>query len=93
MSKYDKEEKMSILVTSEIHEDKDYTPIRVQLSSKMDVWETRKIIAEATGVAPKDIRMSYAGKRFEENNARLEEYGVDYWYAKFPDWPIVMCKY
>ena len=33
-------------------------------------------------------RLSYAGKHLDDAQRTLEHYGVDYWHAKFPHWPI-----
>lgn len=36
-------------------------------------------------------RLSYAGKKLVDASRTLEHYGVDYWHARFPNWPLVIC--
>lgn len=33
-------------------------------------------------------RLSYAGKRLDDAQRTLEQYGVAYWHARFPQWPL-----
>lgn len=40
------------------------------------------------GVLPALQRLSYAGKRLDDAQRTLEHYGVAYWAAKFPHWPL-----
>ena len=37
-------------------------------------------------------RLSYAGKHLDDAQRTLEQYGIDYWHAKFPNWPITIRK-
>jgi hypothetical protein len=82
---------LRLLVASAAHIDAEYGgPFWVSVSSAMRVVEFKKVIYEHTGVMPGLIRLAYAGKKLDDENRKLEHYGVRYWNAKFPDWPIMM---
>lgn len=83
-----------LLVVSELHLDEEYGgPFWIELPTKTRVHELRGVIAEHCGVLPGLQRLSYAGKKFEDPERTLEHYGVKYWNAKFPDWPVVIRRF
>ena len=83
-----------LLVVSELHRDEEYGgPFWIEVPTKTRVHELRGVIAEACGVLPGLQRLSYAGKKFEDPERNLEHYGVKYWNAKFPDWPVVIRRF
>jgi Ubiquitin family len=63
-------------------------PFTVTVSPKMRIDELRCVIRDVGGVLPALQRLSYAGKRLEDPVRTLEMYGIAYWHAKFPHWPI-----
>jgi hypothetical protein len=44
-------------------------------------------------VLPGLQRLSYAGKRLDDAQRTLEHYGIAYWHARFPHWPLVIRKH
>jgi hypothetical protein len=42
------------------------------------------------GVLPALQRLSYAGKALDDAQRTLAHYGVDYWAARFPHWPLTI---
>lgn len=68
-------------------------PFWVEVCPKMKVDELRKVIRDACGVQPGLQRLAFAGKTFEDANRTLEHYGVRYWHAKFPHWPITLIRH
>ena len=83
-----------LLVVSELHRDEEYGgPFWIEVPTKIRVHELRCVIAEHCGVLPGLQRLSYAGKKFEDPERNLEHYGVKYWNAKFPDWPVVIRRF
>jgi len=84
----------SLLVVSELHRDEEYGgPFWIKVPTKTRVHELRGVIAERCGVLPGLLRLSYAGKKFEDPERNLEHYGVKYWNAKFPDWPVIIRRF
>jgi hypothetical protein len=47
---------------------------------------------DAGGVLPALQRLSYAGKHLDDAQRTLEQYGIAYWHAKFPHWPLRIRK-
>ena len=41
---------------------------------------------------PALLRLSYAGKSLDDAQRTLLHYGVVYWHAKFPAWPLRIRK-
>ena len=41
---------------------------------------------------PALLRLSYAGKALDDAQRTLQHYGVAYWHAKFPAWPLRIRK-
>ena len=92
--KYGESPTARLLVVSELHRDEEYGgPFWVDVPTKARVHELRGVIAEHCGVLPGLQRLSFAGKKFEDPERNLEHYGVKYWNAKFPDWPIVIRRF
>ena len=54
----------------------------------MRVEELRKLIHETSGILPAVQKLSYAGKDLNDSQRSLEQYGVKFWNAKFPGWPL-----
>ena len=85
---------LKLLVVSELHSDEEYGgPFWIEVPSKTRVWQLRRVLYEKCGVLPGLLRLAYAGKRFEDAERNLEHYGVKYWNAKFPDWPIMIKRH
>lgn len=85
---------LRLLVVSDLHADEEYGgPFWIEVPSKCRAGELRGVISDACGVLPGLQRLSYAGKRFEDPERTLEHYGVKYWNAKFPDWPVVIRRF
>lgn len=55
-------------------------------------WRPRTPAQDVGGVLPALQRLSYAGKHLDDAQRTLEHYGVAYWAAKFPAWPIRIRK-
>jgi hypothetical protein len=91
---------IELLVQSELHSDDEYGskvdatgrhsggPFSIAVSPKMRVEELRRVIYEKGGIIPALQRLSFAGKNLEDSQRTLEHYGVAYWHAKFPHWPL-----
>jgi len=92
--KYKGQPTVKLLVRSELHRDEEYGgPFHVDVSTKMTVHDLRKVIHDRCGVLPGLQKLAYAGKNMEDPARTLEHYGVKYWHAKFPDWPITIRRY
>jgi len=84
---------LRLLVASNVHADFEYGgPFWIDVPSTMRVSEVKKVIFERCGVMPGLIRLAYAGKKLDDDARKLEHYGVRYWNAKFPDWPLTLIK-
>ena len=101
--KYKGHSTIRLLVRSQLHTDDEYGmdkdpktgkysggPFWVEVSPKMRVDDLRSVIKDACGIMPGIMRLSYAGKDFEDSQRTLEHYGVAYWNKKFPAWPITI---
>ena len=94
-------------VLSELHTPEEYGseidakgrhhggPFKINISPKMRVEELRRVIYEKGGIIPALQKFSYAGKNLEDSQRTLEHYGIAYWHAKFPHWPLKIrrCKF
>jgi hypothetical protein len=58
----------------------------------MRIEEVRKVIRDKGGILPALQKLSYAGKNMEDSQRTLEQYGVEYWNARFPHWPLKIRK-
>ena len=45
------------------------------------------------GIPPALQRLSYAGKPLDDAQRHLSHYGVAYWHARFPHWPLRIRKF
>ncbi len=63
-------------------------PFTVRVSPKTRVEELRGVLRDAGGLLPALQRLSFAGKNLDDAQRTLEQYGVAYWHAKFPHWPL-----
>ena len=98
--KYKGQPTISLPVMSELHTDAEYGttvgkdgqhsggPFVLKVSPKMRVEELRKLIHETSGILPAVQKLSYAGKDLNDSQRSLEQYGVKFWNAKFPGWPL-----
>ena len=94
VEKYGADSTIKILVTSQLHRDEEYGgPFWIEVPSKTRVYELRRVIASKCGVLPGLQRLTFAGKKMDDAERNLEHYGVKYWNAKFPDWPVVMRRF
>ncbi|KIZ05123.1 hypothetical protein MNEG_2834 [Monoraphidium neglectum] len=96
---------ITLTVVSELHDPSEYGstrgpdgrhsggPFQIAVSPKMRVEELRRIIRDAGGVLPALQRLSYAGKHLDDAQRTLEQYGIAYWHAKFPHWPLRIRKH
>lgn len=103
--KYAGQPTISLLVKSELHDETEYGvnvdengrhsggPFRIDVSPKMRIMDLRLAIKEKCGILPGLMRFSYAGKQLDDSQRTLEHYGVKYWNAKFPDWPLVIRRF
>ena len=64
--------------------------LEIDIWPSMTVREVRMEIWRAGGVIPALCRLSYAGKNLEDASRSLKMYGIEYWHAKFPHWPLVI---
>jgi hypothetical protein len=51
------------------------------------------LLQDKGGIIPALQRLSFAGKNLEDSQRTLEQYGVAYWHAKFPNWPLKIRRY
>jgi hypothetical protein len=51
------------------------------------------IVQDKAGIIPALQKFSYAGKNLEDSQRTLEQYGIAYWNAKFPGWPLKIRKH
>ncbi|CAG9460071.1 unnamed protein product [Pedinophyceae sp. YPF-701] len=96
--------KICLLLRSDLHSDDEYGesvdeagnhsggPFWIEVSPKMRIEELRLVIRDKGGIPPALLRLSYAGKRMADSQRTLEHYGVKYWNAKFPHWPLVVLR-
>ncbi|KAI8471917.1 MAG: hypothetical protein J3K34DRAFT_415633 [Monoraphidium minutum] len=96
---------ITLTVVSELHDESEYGadvgpdgrhsggPFTIEVSPKMRVEELRAIIRDVGGVLPALQRLSYAGKHLDDAQRTLEQYGLAYWAAKFPGWPLKLRKH
>ncbi|KAK9868405.1 hypothetical protein WJX84_002515 [Apatococcus fuscideae] len=95
---------ISILIASDLHTPDEYGnagasgkhtggPFRVSVSPTMRIEDLRKVIWKEGGVLPGLQKLSYAGKNLEDAQRTLQHYGVEYWWRKFPDWPLKIRRY
>lgn len=103
--KYEGMPTIDVVVRSELHDDGEYGanvdangkhtggPFTVSVSPKMTVEDLRLVIRDKGGILPGLQRLSYAGKKMEDCKRTLEHYGITYWHAKFPHWPITVRKF
>jgi len=96
---------ISLPVVSELHTPEEYGtkvdkngrhsggPFVLKVSPKMRVEELRKVIKDTCGIIPALQKFSYAGKNLDDSQRTLEQYGIAYWNAKFPGWPLKIRKY
>ncbi|MEW5307332.1 MAG: hypothetical protein WDW36_009737 [Sanguina aurantia] len=98
---YKDAEMLQMRVVSLLHSDSEYGaevdpatgrhhggPFSIMVSPQMRVEELRLIIRDAGGIIPALQKLSYAGKNLEDSQRTLEHYGITYWHAKFPHWPL-----
>lgn len=64
----------------------------IKISPKMRIEEVRTVIRDKGGILPALQKLSYAGKNLEDSQRTLEQYGVGYWNARFPHWPLKIRK-
>jgi len=84
---------LRLLVTSMLHVDAEYGgPFWIDVYDTMRVAEVKKTIADKCGVMPGLMRLTYAGKKLDDNARTLAQMGVRYWNAKFPDWSLTMVR-
>ena len=95
---------LRLRVVSELHADDEYGPntrpdgsryggeVVIELSPDERVEAVRLAVRDATGVPPALCRLSFAGTRLEDAQRTLGHYGVAYWHAKFPHWPLVITR-
>lgn len=94
---------LRLRVVSELHTAEEYGSrfrpedggggeVVVELDPKARVEAVRLAIRDATGIPPALCRLSYAGTRLEDAQRTLGHYGVAYWHAKFPQWPLVVTR-
>ncbi|WZN58590.1 ubiquitin-like domain-containing protein [Chloropicon roscoffensis] len=95
---------IKITVQSELHSSDEYGskrdqngrhsggPFAIDVSPKMTVEDLRLVIKEKGGIIPGMQKLAYAGKKLDDPKRTLEHYGIAYWHAKFPDWPITVRK-
>jgi hypothetical protein len=50
-------------------------------------------LQDVGGILPALARLSYAGKHMEDAQRTLEHYGVAFWHARFPHWPIKIRRF
>ncbi|KAL0023269.1 hypothetical protein WJX77_001673 [Trebouxia sp. C0004] len=91
-------------VVSDLHDSNEYGPeiqedgqhcggpFYIDVSPTMRIEDLRLVIQEVGGVVPALQKLSYAGKKFEDSQRSLQQYGVAYWHKKFPHWPIKIRK-
>jgi len=92
--KYAGHSTIKLLVRSELHTDEEYGgPFYIEVSPKMKIDDLRKVIRDKCGIIPGLQKLAYRGRNFEDSNRTLEHYGVKYWNAKFPDWPITIRRF
>ena len=65
-------------------------PFTIAVSHEMRVQDLRAAIFAAGGIPPALQRLSYAGKRLSDPSRSLQHYGVRYWHARFPHWPLTV---
>ncbi|KAI3435551.1 hypothetical protein D9Q98_001616 [Chlorella vulgaris] len=68
-------------------------PFTIEVSPKMRVEELRIVIRDKGGIIPGLQQLAYAGKNMDDSQRTLEHYGIAYWHAKFPHWPLVVRRY
>lgn len=91
-------------VRSELHADDEYGanvdengahtggPFSIDVSPKMTIEDLRNVIRDKGGIIPGLQKLAYAGKHMDDPKRTLQHYGIEYWHAKFPDWPITVRK-
>ncbi|KAF8060592.1 ubiquitin [Scenedesmus sp. PABB004] len=68
-------------------------PFTVRVSPGIRVEELRAVIRDAGGILPALQRLAYAGKHLDDAQRTLQQYGVAYWHAKFPHWPLTVRRF
>lgn len=103
-NKYGQSPTIKLWVTSHLHQAHEYGatveggrhtggPFTIDVPVDMRVHEVRCIIYEVGGILPGLQRLVYAGKRMEDPQRTLRHYGVAYWHARFPHWPLVVRRF
>lgn len=99
------DDKVTLLVRSELHHDSEYGtdvdadgkhsggPGHVTLSLKMRIAEVHQVLRRELGLLPAHQCLAFAAHNLEDNQRTLEQYGVRYWHAKFPDWPLTVRRF
>jgi hypothetical protein len=64
----------------------------LELPPDARVEAVRLAVRDATGVPPALCRLRYAGQALDDAQRTLGHYGVAYWHAKFPHWPLVIAR-
>jgi len=92
--KYKGQATIKLLIKSELHKDEEYGgPFYLDVSPKMKVHDLRGLIRDTCGIMPGMQKLSYAGKNMEDPERTLEHYGIKYWHAKFPGWPVIIRRH
>jgi hypothetical protein len=91
---------LRLRITSELHSGAaDDCPAFAQpgglwldLDADGTVESVRLAVRDAAGVPPALCRLSFAGRRLDDARRTLGQFGVAFWHAKFPHWPLVIVR-
>merc|ERR1711933_568131 len=93
---------ITVNIKSELHTNDEYGthvdengkhsggPFSIEVSPKMTIEDLRLEIKAKGGIIPGMQKLAYAGKKLDDPKRTLEHYGIAYWHAKFPSWPITV---
>lgn len=102
---HDDGDMVTLLVRSELHHNSEYGtkvdangkhhggPGLVTLSLKMRIAEVFQVLKRELGLLPANQCLAFGARNLEDNQRTLEHYGVRYWHAKFPDWPLTVRRF
>lgn len=63
-------------------------PFAITVPASIRVDALKQIVQDEGGVPIALQKLSYAGKKLMDPNRTLEQYGVAYWNARFPQWEL-----
>ncbi|KAL6752517.1 hypothetical protein V8C86DRAFT_2753333 [Haematococcus lacustris] len=97
---------LELWVVSELHSEDEYGAqvdpstgqhsggaFKIKVDAGIRIEALRNVIRDEGGIIPALQKLSYAGKHLDDSQRTLAHYGVAYWHARFPHWPIKIRRF